>query len=84
METETSLQEIMKLIIEDRHGHKREREIAAERVRREEEIAAKQARPEEERQALEREVQLQMDEMRSEMEKWLRRRRQWESNQRES
>ena len=70
METKTSLQEMMKLLIEDRR--KRESEIAAERVRREEEIAAERAKHEEERKAREREVQLQMDEMRSQMEELMK------------
>ena len=46
---EKSVQEMMKLLIEDRH--KREEEIAAERKRREEEIAAERKRQKDELKA---------------------------------
>ena len=51
---------------------RREEEVAAERARREEEIAAERANREEERKTREREVQAQMDEMRSQMEKLMK------------
>ena len=81
MEGETSLQEMMKLLIEDRR--KREEEIAAERKRREEEIAAERKRQqdefnaertkrEEERKAREKEMQTQMDDMRAQMDKLMK------------
>ena len=81
MDAEKSVQEMMQLLIEDRR--KREDEIAAERARREEEIAAERkrqqeelqeerAKREDERKAREREVQTQMDEMRSQMERLMK------------
>jgi hypothetical protein len=81
MKGDTSLQEMMKLLIEDRR--KREQEIAAERKRREDEIATERERQqdelkvertkrEEERKACEREMQGQMDEMRGQMEKLMK------------
>lgn len=81
MEGEQSVQEMMKLLIEDRR--KREEEIAAERTRREEEIAAERKRQqdelaaertkrEEERQAREKEMQAQMDDMRAQMDRLMK------------
>ena len=81
MESEKSVQEIMQLLIEDHC--KREDEIVAKRARREEEIAAEckrqqeelqkeRAKWEDERKAREREVQIQMDEMRSQMKRLMK------------